>query len=187
MNVIFEPSSGRIVSGQSTSKVINIPESFWIGGVEYPVKQIDKGAYQGLGLISVILPSGLERIEDYSFAGNQLIGVTIPDSVNHIGNYAFGFNELTHSDNGSTQATIKTIIIKNDEQIGKLSPLGDGDIHENGVKVSRLKGEVTLLNHIFVTSAGNHVIDEEYSENIKVESIEIDKTEANLAPNASIF
>lgn len=160
LNVIFEPSSGRIVSGQSTSKIINIPESFWIGGVEYPVKQIDKGAYQGLGLISVILPSGLERIEDYAFSGNQLEGITIPDKVNHIGNYAFSFNEVIHSKTGHKKATIGFVDIKQEEQFDKINQYGD--IYENSIKVDRLKNTVKLLNHIFVTSIGNHVVNEEY-------------------------
>ena len=150
MNVVFHPSSGRIVSsGRTTNRVITIPETFNVGGVEYPVKQIGKGAYQGLDLISVILPSGLEKIEDYTFAGNQLEGITIPDKVNHIGNYAFAFNEVVHSKTGHRKATIGFIDIKNEEQIHKVNQ--NGDIYENGTKVDKLKDEIKLLNHIFIS------------------------------------
>ena len=162
LGVIFDYGSGTIISGERGKKVVNIPDIILVDDVEYPVKKINKGAYQGLGLISVVLPEGLERIEDYAFAGNQLEGITIPDKVNHIGHYAFAFNEVVHSKTGHRKATIGFINIKGEDQFGKVNQYGD--IYENGVKVDKLKDEVKLLNHIFVTSIGNHVIDEEYVE-----------------------
>lgn len=171
LNVVFYPSSGRIVSmGAGGGSSIIIPESFWVGGVEYPVKQIDKGAYQGLGLISVILPSSLEKIEDYAFAGNQLEGITIPDKVNHVGHYAFAFNEVEHTITGHRKATIGFINIKSEEQFDKVNQYGD--IYENGVEVDKLKDEVKLLDHIFVTSIGNIVIDERYIGTNNIENID---------------
>lgn len=160
MGIVFNPATGTIISAKPDKKVIHIPESFIINGIEYPVKKIDTGAYQGLGLISVTLPSSLERIEDYAFSGNQLEGINIPDKVNHIGHYAFAFNEATHNKTGHVKATINFINIKGKEQINKVE--SNGDIYENKIKVTKLDGQVNLLNQIFVTSIENHVIDEEY-------------------------
>lgn len=174
VGVIFNPETGTIVSGDSqdtgkpskpelTQEEITIPNEINVGGEEIPVKNIAKGAYQGLGLKSVVLPSGLERIEDYAFAGNQLIGVTTPGQVSYIGNYAFAFNEQTHSENKSKRATIKSIKIKNgaalEEQFSKLDKYGN--IQNGGIKADKV-GIAQLKNFIFVTSIDNYVIDEEY-------------------------
>ena len=176
VDVIFNSETGTIVSGGTQSGVtqqsskhgltkdeITIPNEINVGGINYPVKEIAKGAYQGLGLKSVVLPSGLERIEDYSFAGNQLKGVAIPDQVSYVGNYAFAFNEKTNSGDGTKIATIKNIKMKNgtelEEQFSKLGKYGN--IEVGGKKAAKV-GIIELKDFIFVTSIDNHVIDEEY-------------------------
>ena len=163
--VVFHPGSGTIVRGSNRG---SIPEYIHVGGRDVRVRKVAKGAYQGLGLITVILPETLEIIEDYSFSGNQLIGVTIPNSVYHIGHYAFSFNEVWHEDNqNDRKATIKTVIIKEDEQFEEIDKVGN--IVKDGIKVNLLEansGElgpnVKLLNHIWVTSINNIVIDVKY-------------------------
>ncbi|HHT97148.1 MAG TPA: leucine-rich repeat protein [Clostridiales bacterium] len=166
-------SSGGSSNGNNNTSA-TIPDKIIVDGEEIPITKIAKGAYQGLGLITVKMPEGLERIEDYAFAGNQLIGVTIPNSVYHIGNYAFAFNE-THKGGiffgPDSIATIKTIIIKNQEQLHKVDKYGN--ILENNVKVDSYSVndgvDVRLLDHIFVNSFDNVVIEEE--------TIYIDKSE----------
>ena len=165
LGIVFDKSTGTIVVGSSGNGTsVNIPGSVSVGGIEYPVKKIEQGAYQGVGLISVVLPEGLEVIEDYAFSGNQLVGVTIPNSVYHIGNYAFSFNEQTHSLTGDVKATIKSVVISGSQQINKINSLGN--ITVNGTKVATLDGKVRLLDHIFVTGIDNHVVDEKYNPSI---------------------
>lgn len=155
------------VPGGSFNGIVVIPEYVNVNEERVPVTGIAPGAYQGLGLISVVLPEGLERIEAYAFSGNQLIGITIPNSVYYIGHYAFSFNEAVNIDkvHGPKRiATIKTIIMKNVEQFYKLDRYGD--ILEDGIKLNNLVVgdgiDINLNNHIFVTSIGHIVIDEEY-------------------------
>lgn len=169
--VLFNPITGTIVSGHTqksskpglTKETIIIPNEINVGGINYPVKEIAKGAYQGLGLKSVELPSGLERIEDYAFAGNQLVGITTPEKVSYIGNYAFAFNEKIDSEDKTKVATIKNVKMKNgtelEEQFGKLDTYGN--IQSGGIKIDKV-GIIQLKNFIFVTSIDNHVIDDEY-------------------------
>ena len=165
LDIIFDYNSGTIIDYSGTGgKYIEVPKFVSQNGINYPVKGIAKGAYQGKGLISVILPETLERIEDYAFSGNQLTGITIPNSVVHIGNYAFSFNEKTHSRSGEKIATMKTVIMQNVEQFNKIDKLGDILESSGGLKVNLLGGKLSLLDHIFVTSIGNKVeivVDEE--------------------------
>ena len=57
-------------NNDTSNKIISIPDHVVVGGKEIPIIGIEEGAYQGQGLISIILPEGLEIIEDYAFAGN---------------------------------------------------------------------------------------------------------------------
>ena len=162
VGVIFNPDTGTIFAGEGEG-AITIPAELEVGGELYPVKEIEKGAYQGSGLISVELPFTLERIEDYAFAGNQLIGIDIPHSVVYVGHYAFAFNEKVHSIDGDIKGTISFIKIYDQEQVHKLNE--NGDIEENGTKVlsiSNTSGKtVELKDYIFVTSANQYVIDDD--------------------------
>src|SRR5699024_5031544 len=124
LDIIFDYNSGTIVDYSGTGrKDIEVPKFVTQNGINYPVKDIAKGAYQGEGLISVILPETLERIEDYAFSGNQLIGITIPTSVVHIGNYAFSFNENLVS--GEMTPTMKTVIMNGIERFNKIDKSGN--------------------------------------------------------------
>lgn len=162
--VIFHPGSGTIVSGSPTrnSVTVTVPSYISVGGIEYPVKTIKEGAYQGQGIISVRLPSGLLRIEDYAFAGNQLEGITIPKSVEHIGNYAFAFNEVEETTTKEKKGTIKFVNIMGTEQFSKIDT-ATGNIKENGRKVNSIAGDnyigkVNLLSNIFVTGIVGNIV-----------------------------
>ena len=160
-------SGGGSGNGGNSSGIISIPDKIVVDGEEIPIIGIADGAYQGQGLIYVILPEGLERIEDYAFAGNQLIGITIPNSVNYIGNYAFAFNEIEKTGDIAgppVKATIKSVVMKNQEQFDKIDDLGN--IMENGEKVDILSigdgVDITLKDHIFATSLSKIAFDEDY-------------------------
>ena len=132
-----------------SNTVINIPKELEIGGEVLPVTEIDSGAFQGSGLIDVIMPEGLLYIHDYAFAGNQLIRVVIPNSVISVGNYAFAYNEIAE------KPTIDPINILDSKFIGDFSYVNnDGNI---GQSVSN----IDLKDHIFIISSmGNHVIED---------------------------
>lgn len=138
------------VSGAGMGGSLIIPDKVQVNNVEYEVTSIKEGAFQGAGLIDVVLPSGLERIEDYAFAGNRLEKVIIPDKVYYIGNYAFAFNQETHTTTGQIRPTIQSIMIKNVERI---SNVVQGDINTD------IPG-VELKDYVWVTEADNFNFEE---------------------------
>lgn len=181
-DVIFHPGSGTIVSGRPSgnSKTVTVPSSISVGGIEYPVKTIKEGAYQGQGIISVRLPSGLLRIEDYAFAGNQLEGITIPKSVEHIGNYAFAFNEVEETTTKEKKGTIKFVNIMGKEQFPKIEK-ETGNIKESGRKVNSIAGDnfigkVNLLSNIFVTGIAGNIVFENNAPSTPTITMNPDKT-----------
>jgi len=154
--------NSNIPSTFNGGKTVVIPATIIVDGIEYPVVNIASGAYQGEGIVNLILPEGLKRIEDYAFAGNQIVNVTLPESIEYVGNYAFAFNEVEKIGNipgNSIKPTIRNISLKNEEQINKLDIYGD--ILENGSKINTYEGLIntTLLDHIFVNSSANLIID----------------------------
>ena len=64
-----------------------IPESIEYEGLQYSVRSIDEGAFDGCsGLTSVTIPNSVTSIEVSSFDGcSGLTSVTIPSSVTSIG------------------------------------------------------------------------------------------------------
>ena len=67
---------------------------------DYNVKlisvQTTNGAFEGLGITSVIIPSSVIRIDASAFENNNLTNIVIPDSVTTIGASAFSSNQLTN-------------------------------------------------------------------------------------------
>lgn len=181
LNIIYDKSAGKIISSyeesssnnyastakkyDNSSRIISIPETILVGGVEHKVKEVAKGAFQGQEIIHVEFPDSLEVIEDYAFAGNQLIGVTIPERVEHIGSYAFAFNEVNE------KSTINYAEISNEDYKPKIDKLGNIVEHEQ--KVNLLKGKVELLHHIFITSNAEFEIPVENNPAVKHDNIKV--------------
>ena len=171
LGVIFDTSGGKIVGFRSAGlmntnssikyndTILVIPDKIEVNGEKYEVKEIDKGAFQGSGLIEVTLPQGLTKIHDYAFAGNQLIEVNIPKQIQHIGNYAFAFNEV------EKQPTIKDITIQDNKYTGKFEDLDNkGNIVDiNGNVIKKLDNSVDLLDYIFLISMSKFGIPVEYN------------------------
>ena len=65
-------------------------------GVDYPVTSIGKRAFYGRASVeSVLLPDGLQCIEDSAFYGcRPMTSIALPKSLQSIGNYAFGMTHL---------------------------------------------------------------------------------------------
>lgn len=152
-------NTGRSYGGSSSSDsslsnnsntVINIPKELEINGEILPVTEIDSGAFQGSGLIDVIMPEGLLYIHDYAFAGNQLIRAIIPNSVIGVGNYAFAYNEI------ESKPTIDPINILQDKFTGNF-----GHVNNEGNISEPVSSSIDLKDHIFIISSmGNHVIED---------------------------
>lgn len=70
---------------------IIIPDS--LQGVA--IKGIGIAAFQGKGITSVVLPSGLERIEGTAFRTNALTSITFPAGLKYLGRHSFRDNQLT--------------------------------------------------------------------------------------------
>ena len=148
---------GKTVTSDSSSSnskdysntVINIPKEIEVDGELLPITEIEKGAFQGSGLIDVIMPEGLLYIHDYAFAGNQLIRAVIPNSVIEVGNYAFAYNEI------ASEPTIGPINILEIKFDGSFK-----DVNNEG-NISQPVSNIDLKDHIFIISSmGNHVIED---------------------------
>lgn len=83
-------SSNNTITGYSKDgpKDVIIPN--YINGV--PVLRIGTGAFENLGIESVILPELLTDIDAKAFSDNRLKKLDIPDAVVHIKNSAFSDN-----------------------------------------------------------------------------------------------
>lgn len=63
------------------------PEKFWKG-----VKCIGKEAFSHVTINEIVIPEGVERIEERAFSGNYTLGkITLPESLNFIGREAFQY------------------------------------------------------------------------------------------------
>jgi hypothetical protein len=70
---------------------IIIPDS--LQGVA--IKGIGISAFQGKGITSLVLPSGLERIEGTAFRSNALTSIAFPAGLTYLGRHSFRDNFLT--------------------------------------------------------------------------------------------
>jgi hypothetical protein len=87
---------GTITKYEGWDTKIVIPAQ--IGGV--PVTGIGNGAFRNMGITSVTLPAGINRIGERAFADNKLTTVTIPANVG-IEKNAFSNNQLTSLTTGN--------------------------------------------------------------------------------------
>jgi hypothetical protein len=74
------------------TKAIIIPDT--LQGVA--IKGIGIGAFEGKGITSVVLPSGLEKIEGTAFRSNALTTVSFPAGLRYLGRHSFRDNFLTN-------------------------------------------------------------------------------------------
>ncbi|MFY0519292.1 leucine-rich repeat protein [Lysinibacillus sp. UGB7] len=76
-------------SGVETNLVI--PDQ--IGGKDVTV--IGKEAFAGKGLTSVVLPTGLKRVEEAAFVYNQLTTLVLPEGLEYTGISSFNYNSIS--------------------------------------------------------------------------------------------
>ena len=81
----------KVVINSSYHGVVTIPEKVTYNGVDYDVRGIDMGAFQGCcDLDSVIIHDSLDEIRNYAFSGcTNLNGIYLPQGMKWIGGYAF--------------------------------------------------------------------------------------------------
>ncbi len=75
-----------------TGKAINviIPEKITANGTEYPVKKIAAGAFNGVGMSTLVIPSTVHTIEDGAFVGcPNLHTLTVHDNLWQVSDAAF--------------------------------------------------------------------------------------------------
>jgi len=103
--------SAKIVKYVGNKQTVNIPPRLQ----KLPVAAIGEYAFskegsrgvgrwsstEGMGIINVTIPNGVNAIEDNAFYGNQLTSVSIPNSVTTIGESAFESNQLTNINIGN--------------------------------------------------------------------------------------
>lgn len=65
------------------------------------ITEIGSDSFKSLGITSVILPEGIERVSGNSFHSNQLTSIIFPDSVTRIWHNSFNNNLLTSVTFGS--------------------------------------------------------------------------------------
>lgn len=88
---LFPFNGATVFDGKGCSGEITIPESIYVDGVTYTVRDIYFEAFSGCTkLTSVIIPNSIESISHYAFSGcTNLTSVTIPNSVERIYDNAF--------------------------------------------------------------------------------------------------
>ena len=75
-----------------TGKAINvvIPESISHNGITYPVKKIVSGAFNGVDMATLVIPSTVHTIEDGAFVGcKKLHTITVHDNLWQVSDEAF--------------------------------------------------------------------------------------------------
>ncbi len=105
--------------------VVEIPNAI----EEKPVIEISAGAFRNKGIVSLALPTSLQRIGSYAFSNNKIKELVFPSSLEEIDYNAFAYNEIE-------QLTLNT----NLKEIGVESFIGN--------KINRL----TVPNSIQVVS-----------------------------------
>jgi uncharacterized repeat protein (TIGR02543 family) len=124
------PGSATITGYEGTETAITIPSEVTYAEKSYSVTTIGDFAFEGNGLISVIIPNSVTTIGDFAFEGNQLTSVIIPNSVTTIGDRAFAFNGLT------------SVIIPN-----SVTTIGDYAFAFNGLTSVIIPNSVTTIGN----------------------------------------
>lgn len=87
---------GTIQDYIGKSKDVVIPKYIEnANGKSVRITKIDKDAFRGKALTSVVIPDSVTKIDQRAFEDNKLTSITIPNSVNEIYSYAFNKNSLT--------------------------------------------------------------------------------------------
>lgn len=91
---IYETADGENAAfvNSYTGKAINvvIPESITHDGITYPVKKIVAGAFNGVGIATVVIPSTIHTIEDGAFVScENLHTITVHDNLWQVSDKAF--------------------------------------------------------------------------------------------------
>lgn len=81
----------KIISYAGSNKDVIVPEE--TNGVK--LTTIGSGAFESVGLTSIILPNTVTSIESSAFYSNKLTSITLPSSLKSIGGSAFRSNRLT--------------------------------------------------------------------------------------------
>ena len=75
------------------------------------VERIEKNAYHGNALTSVIIPEGVTEIGWAAFTVSSLSTATIPESITKINDYAFNCRNLTDVYYGGTEEQWNSVVI----------------------------------------------------------------------------
>lgn len=104
-DIIFTPGEHFTVHSTNTDVIVaydgEAGEHLLIPGIindTYITKitgQGGKGAFEGKGLESVVLPEGLTTIGNRAFLGNNLSTINLPEGIQEIGISAFSGNQIT--------------------------------------------------------------------------------------------
>lgn len=90
----FDPATNTLKGFQES--IIGVTDIIIPNEIEgSAVRIIAANAFDAKGLKSVVLPSTLEKIEQYAFANNSISEIVFPDSVSVIETAAFVDNKLT--------------------------------------------------------------------------------------------
>lgn len=155
VSVSYVPEGGPMYKGD-----IVIPATVSYGGKTFPVKKIGQGAFYGCtGLTSIVLPEGLEEIENSSFYGcTALKGITFPSTLNNIRGY------LITGDTGAFEGCtgLKSIYLPSsiDESIPFRGEVGNTTFKNcTGLKTIYVKGNNTVIGMYDVFSGCYSVTD----------------------------
>ena len=94
----FQKSTGTIIgynAAANPNHIVTIPEKIpaTLNGV--PVTHIGGSAFANKGIVSVVIPEGIQSIASHAFGTNELTSVTFPASMENIDICAFENNTIT--------------------------------------------------------------------------------------------
>jgi hypothetical protein len=94
------------------------------------IKGIGMNAFQGKGITSVVLPSGLARIEGTAFRSNALTSINFPSGLTYLGRHSFRDNNLT------------SVIIPNSVEF-----IGNETFKNNSITTATLSNSLVYLGY----------------------------------------